>query len=625
MASVGSLTMNLRANTAQFTRDLKRAGKDVTRFQKVAGGVGSFLKSRFGVAAIATTAIIATRKAIQAADVQEQAERRLAAVIRATGKAAGFTAGQLELMAADLQKVTNFGDEVTISALAVLATFKNIKGDVFRQAIEAAQDMSAVLGQDLRSSVVTLGKALNDPILGVTALRRVGIQMSESQEESIKLFVAQNNLMGAQKVILGELQAEMGGVAQASQSVWTKWANAIGDAFEKVGGGITFLAEAAEEAQRGAGLLFSETQEDFLRNRSQFLLNESERQKQIGFEQSVQQGEISRAPNALTAEQFNRRNAEAKRLAELFKTVAALTGQAFIETQTLHEFEQKISVEKRKQLDLLGQQREALVEQRAQLQIIGQETLSIQLMPNIDTESAVLSLQEAAARVASIGVDMDFAIRGATAAFGKVDKMREEWQRNNKLVLELKIERTKEEFAELKRAQKLIEQAQRDLENLGRSRADIAIAELQTLGDPDQIRDGEIVIRQLERMQTLFAQQQDAVETSRDNAERFREALLSDADRLRRDMSAAAEAAARGELTPAEALKTQERLRQDLLKLPDADRLQLAPTAVEGSREAFALLQQAQNPLVNINKQIATNTKQTTRKLDGLAQTVEIA
>ena len=46
--------------------------------------------------------------------------------------------------------------------------------------------MAAVFGQDLSQATIQLGKALNDPIKGLSALTRVGIQFTEQQKKEIK-------------------------------------------------------------------------------------------------------------------------------------------------------------------------------------------------------------------------------------------------------------------------------------------------------------------------------------------------------------------------------------------------------------------------------------------------------
>lgn len=169
----------------------------------------------------------------------EEAAAKLGGVLKATGGAAGISASDLKEFASQLQEVTTFEDDATTSAMAVLATFTKISGQTFKDATRAAMDLSATMGQDLQSSVVQVGKALNDPIKGITALQRVGVSFSEAQKAQIKSLVESNNLFGAQQIILQELRAEFGGVAEAmaqtSAGQVKQAANAWGDFKEQIG------------------------------------------------------------------------------------------------------------------------------------------------------------------------------------------------------------------------------------------------------------------------------------------------------------------------------------------------------------------------------------------------------
>ena len=140
----------------------------------------------------------------------------LNSVLKATGGSVGYTTGELQDMASRLQETTMFGDDLTISAMAMLATFRDIGHDVFPQTIEAAQDMATVFGMDLKSATMMLGKALNDPVESMGALRRAGVQFTDEQEKMIKTLVESNDLLGAQKMILGEVEKQMGGAAKAA-------------------------------------------------------------------------------------------------------------------------------------------------------------------------------------------------------------------------------------------------------------------------------------------------------------------------------------------------------------------------------------------------------------------------
>jgi hypothetical protein len=102
-----------------------------------------------------------------------------------------------------------------------LLTFRNISNqagagnDIFNQTTAIMVDMGRALGEDAAGSAIRLGKALNDPITGLTALRKVGVGFTEEQEAQIKALQNSGDMMGAQKVILAELQAQFGGSGAA--------------------------------------------------------------------------------------------------------------------------------------------------------------------------------------------------------------------------------------------------------------------------------------------------------------------------------------------------------------------------------------------------------------------------
>lgn len=178
-------------------------------------------------------------KSVEAYKVQEQAVARLNATLKATGGAAGFSSRELQDFASELQDVTTVGDEATISMMSVLNTFKLISGDTYKRAVEVIQDLSIAMGQDLQSSAVQVGKALNDPIQGVGALGRVGIQFSQSQKEMIKSLTETNRIAEAQAIILEELESQFGGTARAvantASGALSQLSNTYGDLYEEIG------------------------------------------------------------------------------------------------------------------------------------------------------------------------------------------------------------------------------------------------------------------------------------------------------------------------------------------------------------------------------------------------------
>ena len=224
MATIGDLVVNFGANSRQFdrkSRAMKSSLQSLSSFAlRVAGPVA---------------AVFGTRESIRAAMVQRTAEKKLESVLRSMGNAAGLTAQEIKDYASELQKVTNFGDEATISAAAMLATFKQIGGETFKEALAIAQDMATILGTSLESNILQVGKALNDPARQMTFLRKSGVSLTEEQQNQIRALQQQGDILGAQRIILDELQKEFGGAAQAAADPFKQMSGVIGDLSEAVG------------------------------------------------------------------------------------------------------------------------------------------------------------------------------------------------------------------------------------------------------------------------------------------------------------------------------------------------------------------------------------------------------
>jgi len=204
-----------------------------------AGIVGAGL----GAAALGATALAAeTYKALEAAQDAEKIQAQLGAVLKSTGGAAGVTAEMANSLANSLGALTTFEDDAVLAGENILLTFTNIGKDTFPGATQAMVDLSQAMGQDLQSSAVQLGKALNDPIKGVTALQRVGVTFTEDQKKMIEAMVEAGDTAGAQKLILEELNKEFGGSAEAagntSSGVWTRMGNIWQNIQETLGGAL---------------------------------------------------------------------------------------------------------------------------------------------------------------------------------------------------------------------------------------------------------------------------------------------------------------------------------------------------------------------------------------------------
>lgn len=183
-----------------------------SRLLGIVGGLAAPLAAAAGIRKIISTGFDEAKDAAAGT-------AQLAAGIKSTGNAAGVSVGQLNALAGSIQGYSGQTDDSIVSAEQLLLTFTNIKNvgpdKIFDQATTAAANMAAKMGGDASSNAIILGKALNDPVAGISALTRVGVSFTDQQKAQIGQMVAANDTLGAQKIILGELNKEFGGSAVA--------------------------------------------------------------------------------------------------------------------------------------------------------------------------------------------------------------------------------------------------------------------------------------------------------------------------------------------------------------------------------------------------------------------------
>lgn len=246
----GKLALFITANAGSFNKALDDASKKFQKFGEKVSDVGQSLSLglTLPLTAFATKAVTEFQDTAKALG-------QIEAGLRSTGNAAGFTASQLGDMAKSLQGASIFSDDQILSDVtAQLLTFTSVSGEAFERAQQAAVDLSSRLGQDLQSSAIQLGKALNDPIKGLQSLGRVGVQFTEDQKSLIQGFVEAGDIASAQKVILDELNVEFGGSAQAALDAsggLIALRNAFNDVAETVGGIIAPVLSSIAETLRG--------------------------------------------------------------------------------------------------------------------------------------------------------------------------------------------------------------------------------------------------------------------------------------------------------------------------------------------------------------------------------------
>jgi len=273
--SAGSVDQ-LEDQVRQLEQALEKANKDLDHFKRTGEGIDqvreSFLNLRTAIATLAIGAVLdllrrGLSETLEVSIRQEQALKALDAALESTGGQAGITKQELVGIAQGLQEVTNYGDEAIEEMEAILLTFTNLGREVLPEAIERVLDISTRMDGDLKSAALQVGKALNDPVANLGALSRAGIQFSDEQKNLIKTLVETGDLLGAQKIILAELETQFGGSARAARDTFggalQSAQNLAGDLLEKIGEGglsqaLRNVAEDFTEAGSSGGKAFEE-------------------------------------------------------------------------------------------------------------------------------------------------------------------------------------------------------------------------------------------------------------------------------------------------------------------------------------------------------------------------------
>jgi hypothetical protein len=213
-----------------------KASKTLRDFGEEGNKLGQKLKA--GLLIAGTAAVGFAAASIKAFTESQNVMAQTEAVLKSTGGVAGVSAKQVQDLANSLQNVTKFSDETIQQGQNLLLTFTKISKDIFPEATEVMLDMSQALGQDVKASAIQLGKALQDPILGVTALRRVGVNFNDAQRDVIKNLVETGRSAEAQRLILNELKVEFGNSARAAGETFAGKLEILKNKFSDIQEGI---------------------------------------------------------------------------------------------------------------------------------------------------------------------------------------------------------------------------------------------------------------------------------------------------------------------------------------------------------------------------------------------------
>lgn len=237
---LGEAVLELSTDDSALTAGIDRAkagAEGLTEsFSNAAGLIGA------AFAAIGITASL--NEVFQATVEAERESMLLANAVRATGMAAGFTTEQLKAQQVVLQQSTGVGDEAISSMQRTLLSFRNVHGEVFRQASQLALDFAAATGGDATEAARKFGMALNDPANGLGRLKMAGVAVTDELKAQVEALTANGDLVGAQTLLLGELSKAYGGAAVAARDTLGGSINALKENF-----GNLFLEQQGAGAQ----------------------------------------------------------------------------------------------------------------------------------------------------------------------------------------------------------------------------------------------------------------------------------------------------------------------------------------------------------------------------------------
>ncbi len=277
MADLAKLVVRLEAQSSQLLTELDKANKKLGSFEKATNSTLTRINKQFSSFGVSMKGVLGTflagvsfRSIITAS---AEAAKNFAllenAVSQAGAAAGGRTAREFEKVSKELQNVTTFSDDAIQNVQQLLLRFQTIRTDRFDDATKSVLNLAAALGTDLDGAAKLVGRALADPLKGMTALARAGVIFSEGQKKIIKNLVETGRAAEAQGFILDELEKRTGGAAEKLRDNFSgaleAVKNSLGDLLEVDGGlpdatkNMNELAKTLQDpaVKAGADALFS--------------------------------------------------------------------------------------------------------------------------------------------------------------------------------------------------------------------------------------------------------------------------------------------------------------------------------------------------------------------------------
>jgi hypothetical protein len=250
------LNVEILGEFKKLTAATQGAQSSLQKLQDGVGGIARGIGRTVGALAVTlgfTSIVQGFKNSVEAAEEAVVANQRIDAIALSMNEFGNQTAkvtDRIKKFADETELSVGVDGEVIKATQAKLLTFRNLTktadkmGGSFDRATIAALDMAAAGFGEATSNATQLGKALNDPIAGITALNRSGIQFTEDQRALIESLVESGDVLAAQEIILKEVENQVGGTAAATATASDKIGIAFGEISEGIG---TLLLPAINE------------------------------------------------------------------------------------------------------------------------------------------------------------------------------------------------------------------------------------------------------------------------------------------------------------------------------------------------------------------------------------------
>lgn len=217
-----TLSVKITGDAASLRAALGQSEAHLSGFSAKADAIGSKLQSAGKKLSLAVT--LPTLALARSAFLELQESEKMSAIttahIKSTGGAANVTAKHVDKMSSSLMNLSGVDDELIHAGANMLLTFKRVRNEtgagnkIFDRATKAALDLSFQFGST-DSAAKQLGKALSDPLKGMGALKKAGVDFTDQQKFMIAALMASGDVLGAQKIILSEVESQVGDTASA--------------------------------------------------------------------------------------------------------------------------------------------------------------------------------------------------------------------------------------------------------------------------------------------------------------------------------------------------------------------------------------------------------------------------